>query len=234
MLKWPTYLLSGFMLASLTSCGLINKTQKQTLVDGIYHSGKSQKVYVNVDEENILVYPMVKEQSYWKIDSTRQYTEYPPLLFSSLKKVNLSKSSLDVDLLTIPIKYRFSQSGVPAQLNASLNAALYLGYRTDLYQLNYPKNLLSEAERETRHFGYSLGVFSGFGNTLMSPTNSLHRVDDEYDALVWSYGVAGIVGINNFSLGLVFGFDTMLNQHRNVWIYNNKPWLGLSFGLNLN
>ncbi|WP_165940196.1 MULTISPECIES: hypothetical protein [Dyadobacter] len=56
----------------------------------------------------------------------------------------------------------------------------------------------------------------------------------EYDGLVWGKGIAGIIGINNFTIGLAIGFDNLLDKNKQVWIYQGKPWLGLAFGLNLN
>ncbi len=91
-----------------------------------------------------------------------------------------------------------------------------------------------EAVQKTDHFGYSVGLFSGFGNTLVSPTNTQNILDSEYDGIVWSKGIAAIVGVNNFTVGLTFGFDNLLDKNKKFWLYENKPWIGLGFGLNLN
>lgn len=68
----------------------------------------------------------------------------------------------------------------------------------------------------------------------MSPTNTGGRLPDEYDGIVWSKGVATIFAVNNFTLGLAFGFDNLLDENRRIWLYESKPWAGLTFGLNLN
>ncbi|GAB3813836.1 hypothetical protein GCM10028895_06320 [Pontibacter rugosus] len=56
----------------------------------------------------------------------------------------------------------------------------------------------------------------------------------EYEGVVLLKGVAGIIGINNFSLGLTIGIDHLFDKNRDDWIYQHKPWVGLAFGLNLN
>ncbi|MGL6268762.1 MAG: hypothetical protein ACRC2O_12600 [Chitinophagaceae bacterium] len=76
--------------------------------------------------------------------------------------------------------------------------------------------------------------FTGLGNTFMSPTNTNNTLLQEYDGIVWSKGLAGILAINNFTVGLALGFDYLVDKNRSIWIYQNKPWLGLAFGLNLN
>ena len=91
-----------------------------------------------------------------------------------------------------------------------------------------------EISQIQNHFGFSFGVFTGFGNTFMSPTNTNNILQQEYDGIVWSKGVAGILAVNNFTLGLAFGFDNLLDKNHSNWNYKNKPWVGLAFGLNLN
>ncbi|MDX5480835.1 MAG: hypothetical protein LPK07_04055, partial [Hymenobacteraceae bacterium] len=56
----------------------------------------------------------------------------------------------------------------------------------------------------------------------------------EYEGMVWLNGIAGIVGVNNITLGLAVGLDHLFDRNRHDWIYQHKPWIGLAFGLNLN
>ena len=44
---------------------------------------------------------------------------------------------------------------------------MYFGYRTDKYVLKYIANPLGKSDRLINHFGFSIGVFSGLGNTFM-------------------------------------------------------------------
>ncbi|MBS1549544.1 MAG: hypothetical protein JSS94_06750 [Bacteroidetes bacterium] len=232
------YFLSTIIVFSFSSCSVLESTAKQELSDGFYiKKSQSQKsiVYVDVVDEQIHIHSTNKQGNKIKIDSIQSCEVY----FSELKSkekidFTLSQNSFDVDFITIPLKFRLGQKEVPAQLNANLNGALYLGYRTDRYTINYQQNPLKMAFRKTNHFGYSMGFFTGFGNTLMSPTNTNNQLQQEYDGIVWSKGIAGIVGINNFTVGISFGFDHLLDQNKNIWIYEGKPWLGLAFGLNLN
>lgn len=218
----------------MNSCVALQKTAKQELSDGYYYK-KSENgrkfVYVDVNQEDINIY----EDPNLKLD-----TLHVPKVYNSLtnrantSSFSLVQNSFDVDFLTFPLKYRFSNKNVPAQLNANLNGALYLGYRTDVYRISYPKSPLQFSERTSNHFGYSVGFFSGLGNTFVSPTTTKEQLSQEYDGIVWSKGIAGIVAVNNFSIGLALGFDELMDRNKNIWIYNNKPWLGLVFGLNLN
>jgi hypothetical protein len=100
--------------------------------------------------------------------------------------------------------------------------------------VNYIANPLSKSDRIVNHFGFSLGAFAGLGNTFMSPTNTNNLLQKEYDGILWSRGLAGFLAINNFTVGLALGFDRLLDKNHTIWIYQNKPWLGLAFGLNLN
>lgn len=224
------------MLILLSSCSVIKNTPKTDLIEGFYWQKNDKnvktEVYVNPQSEDLYIYPSQQKQ----VD-TNQYTLYPmetKALSETKRHISLRKNSLDIDLLTIPLKYRSGRVDVPAQLNAYLNGAVYFGYRFDKYNVNYKKTPLHDYKREISHYGFSLGVFSGFGSVFMSPTNTNNILAQEYDGVVWNKGVAGIIAIDKFTLGLALGFDNLLDKNRNIWIYEGKSWLGLAFGLNLN
>ena len=229
-------ILSVQLVLLLTSCSVWKQTAKRELTDGFYTQRDDTgriKVYVNVAEENIHIYQTSVNRSVLQVD-TSNYKVYSPSQNVFAGNVSLTRKSFDLDFLTIPLKFRYSQKSVPSQLNTNINGAVYVGFRTDRYTLNYQTNPLFITKRRIMHFGYSLGLFTGMGNTQMSPTNTNNILSQEYDGIVWSKGIAGIVGINKFTLGFAVGFDNLLNKDRNIWIYEGKPWLGLAFGLNLN
>jgi hypothetical protein len=68
----------------------------------------------------------------------------------------------------------------------------------------------------------------------MNPWVTNYQIDSEYDGLVWFNGFAGIIGVDNYSIGLAIGWDNLLDQNRRFWYYQQKPWLGLTFGININ
>lgn len=230
--------LSFLMAIVLGSCSVIQRTAKSELTDGYYTqktATRKTKVYVDIKEDVIKIYPTKIIDKKIEVDTGSNFNQY----IAELKNIEpfdfkLTQNSLDIDFLTIPLKLRKAQHRVPAQLNTNLNGAVYLGYRTDVYKVNYKINPLKIAQRQTNHFGYSFGIFSGFGNTFLSPTNTNNVLQQEYDGIVWSKGIAGIIGINNISIGLTVGFDNLLDKNKSLWIYEKKPWFGLAFGLNLN
>ena len=159
---------------------------------------------------------------------------FPP--FTSNKNTNSAifyRYSLDLDAVTIPIKMRYSKD-IPIQMNANINGAIYLGLRRDRYKINYELSPIHIYNRSKKHFGLSVGVFSGIGNTLVSPSNTNNQVSIEYDGVIWSKGIATMFAMNNTTIGCAFGFDQLLGPHQNDWIYQNKPYLGLMLGLNIN
>ncbi len=165
----------------------------------------------------------------------RAYHTFPQTRsYAALESELFRVSGLDLDIITIPFKYRFSTESVPAQLNTNLNASVFVGYRTDYYRLRYNLNEINEYERKTNHYGLTFGVFSGFGSSLISPFVTDDQVAIEYDGVVWSNGLAVSIGIDYLNLGVALGFDQLLDRNANVWIYNRKPYLGLVLGINLN
>jgi hypothetical protein len=221
----------------LNSCGLIRKSPKTEFTDGFYiekinHQKKT--VYVTIDEDVLVIHPTTNTADTLLVDTTSSKSYLKESYAGLTEKSSFNQYSFDVDFLTIPLKFRPAKSGVPLQLNTNLNGAVYLGYRTDKYNVGYTTNPLKKSQRTINHYGFSMGIFTGVGNTFVSPTTTNNRVAIEYDGVVWTKGIAGIIAINNFTVGVTVGFDNLLDENRKSWIYETKPWFGLAFGLNLN
>lgn len=227
-----------FLLIIISSCSVIQNTAKTEFADGFYTQKldtKREKVYVDVDEETLLVYSTVEKSGQRVIDTTKvqQYYEYEEN-FNAKRLTSFRINTFDIDFITIPLKFRPIQSGVPPQLMTEISGAVYLGLRTDKYIINYKTNRLGKSDRIINHHGFSLGLLTGFGNTPMNPTTTDENIAQEYDGIVWTKGVAGIFAVNAITMGIAIGFDNLLDGNRRYWVYEGKPWVGLTLGLNLN
>jgi len=224
-------------LLALNSCSILKPSPKRTFVDGYYlqtTENKKQKVYVDVEDEIVRIH-QIKIIDNQKVIDKINSKNYPVKEKGGFdEQTSFSNRSFDIDILTIPLKYRFPLYDVPSQLNANLNGAVYLGYRTDKYSISYLSSPKKEASRNITHYGFSMGLFTGLGNTAMNPTNTFNRINQEYEGIIWNKGMAGIFAINNFTAGFSLGLDNLLDYNRKVWIYEGKPWIGIAFGLNLN
>lgn len=221
------------LLPLVAGCGSLKSSSKYQLNDGFYKARlahrKNVPVYVHVHNDSIQVYRAPGRQP----DTTRS-DGYAPVGTGTSENLRLVQASFDLDVLTIPFKERPAASGLPRQLNTNFNGALYVGYRSDSYRISYRKTPLNRHHRQLRHYGYSAGLFGGLGATAMNPSVTDSQISSEYDGVVFSRGVAAIIAVDNVTFGLGFGFDYLLDENRKFWIYQNKPWIGLTLGLNLN
>jgi hypothetical protein len=62
----------------------------------------------------------------------------------------------------------------------------------------------------------------------------LNAIAYEYDGAVNLLGINAVLGVEKLSLGLAVGTDHLLDKNRKHWVNQSKPWVGISFGLNLN
>jgi hypothetical protein len=232
------YLITLLLYLLSTGCGIFKPSPKTAFVDGTYtqiSNNTARKVFVDMNEDSLFVHPYSNNDKGSSAPSKESQLVLPYEILQPTEQQSVfSKSSYDIDFITIPLKYRFAQKSVPPQLNANLTGAIYLGYRTDRYAVKYHSNPLQKSLRNITHFGFSVGVYTGLGNTFMSPTNTGNQIDQEYDGLIWTKGIAGIIGLNSFTIGLTLGFDNLLDRNRKVWIYESKPYIGFALGLNLN
>ncbi|MFN3997236.1 hypothetical protein [Algoriphagus sp.] len=223
-----------------TSCASISNSAKYTLGDEVYWSKiegeKEQFFYVEKDGETFDFFPAEKVNKNWIVSEA----EIPKFSINMSnpefsREIHLVKRTFDLDLIVIPLKFRPKTSQVPAQLNGVLNGAAYFGYRLDYYQIDGKEtNPLGKIKLNKDHFGVSVGGFLGFGNSIVDPTTTKGRVSLEYEGLVLSMGLAAIFALNKFTMGLSMGWDNLIDSNRSSWIYQNKPWLGLAIGINLN
>lgn len=160
---------------SICSCKL-SKSPKNGFVDGFYKQNVdsiNRVVYVDIQDETLRIHPTKIQGKSRIIDTTEACQFYKSEMRDDYKNITtFSKNTLDIDFLTIPLKYRPIQNDIPPQLNTNLNGAVYLGYRTDKYTVSYAANPLKKSDRYINHYGFSMGIFSGIGNTAINSTNS--------------------------------------------------------------
>lgn len=218
----------------LTGCKSLQESSKYQFNEGFYNvkmTDSSVKAYIVTNEDSIKVYPLKQNV----FDSTNFLNLVLPQQSSKpvSGKLHFIKNSFDLDLLTILFKYRPSVKSFPQQFNTNFNGAAYLGYRSDIFRVIYSKRPLYY-KRRIAHYGYSYGAFLGMGATAMNPWVTQNNITEEYDGFIISKGLAINVAVNSFTFGIAIGIDHLTDRDRHVWIYQGKPWTGVTLGLNLN
>ncbi|MFD2936235.1 hypothetical protein [Spirosoma flavum] len=142
-------------------------------------------------------------------------------------------TAFDLDLFTLPLKYRFATAGQPGQLDDKLNVGIHAGYRYDLgrYRTVYFRH---HQRSEITSFSIGFGGFLCFAPATVTSFSTAGRVQDDYQALGINYGVATTLSYGSVSAGLALGVERLSNHDRILWIYENKPWIGVTVGINLN
>lgn len=196
------------------------KHKDVTLPSGNYTISNSEtvsKVYVKSDGDSIAIYPLGQEGKPvdWESNQT------------------LTAQTFDVDVLTIPFKFRPSAKGFPRQLTTDFTGNLFLGYRADRYK-NEAIQTPAGVERNLKHRAYTVGFFGGIGSTSVTPWTTTNKTTDEYNGFILSHGVSAMLAISNFTVGAGVGWDFLTDRDRDIWIYQNKPWIGLALSLNIN
>lgn len=210
------------LIAGLLACGCVGfkNSPKYQLQDGYYKfhqkGEKPARAYVTLENDSIRV---LSENSSVKI--VRGRDEY------------FIRKSLDVDAISMAFKYRPRSQGFQRQLNTNFNGNIYMGYRVDRFWLDF-KQTPAGVKKQLYHRAFTIGAFSGIGSTFVSPWTTQNKITDEYDGLILSRGLAAMAGINNLTVGVGLGWDYLTDENKKIWIYQNKPWIGLSIGLNIN
>ena len=216
------FLILGILFAS---CGIVKQAAKKELHDGVYtqlENGQKHAIYLENQGDTLQFFVHNK------------LGPAIPAIVNSPKNYLLHHASFDIDVITIPVKYRTSVQSIPGQLTSDINASLYLGWRNDLFKIRYPLTPTGKYKRRVEHIGFSFGGLLGIGNSVINSDVSSLPISNEYQGIVFSKGIAGIMAINNFTVGLAYGTDQLLDSNKSTWLFEQKPWFGLAIGLNLN
>ncbi len=234
-----SWLLLPFCLPLLNSCLVLKESPKYQFSEAYYHSRlyhkKKKNLYIVPAEDSIKIYSTKHLNK--NIDTTKSIKIAFPLHKkpASFENYTFKKGSFDFDVLNILFKYRPPVHHFPAQFNNNiLNAAFYIGKRTDFYKLKYKQSPLGVFDRTITHYGYSIGVFTGFGASRIDEYVTQNAITIQYDGVVHIVGLAAVMALDKVNFGLNVGIDHLLDKNKKVWIYQRKPWLGVSLGLNLN
>jgi hypothetical protein len=228
---------SGFFLFAAFSCVPAHKIARHDFDSGIFklktEGSEKQQVYAKVSGDSLTVYPLIssgltKTPDVSRFSSTRTGNVSPGNYFF---KSSFRRNSIDVDLTTILLKYRPEQREVPNQLSSNINAALYIGLRKDFFKMMSYKTPLKEEYSFLRQTALDAGLFAGIGITPVNPTVTSGTVNIEYDGIVFQKGIAGYITFDNMSIGITLGFDTLLDKNKGVWLFNEKPYLGIAIGI---
>jgi hypothetical protein len=218
-------------------CVSVERIARHDFSSGFYQLRTRDKnhadVYITRTEDSIKVYPLITAGN-TKAPDKNAFTgsSFKDIIPGNyFYKSCFTNRTVDADLSTIIMKYRPERSGVPNQLNANINAAIYVGYRVNFYKLIPEKTPLMNESSYIRQTGFDAGLFAGIGITSLNPTVTADRITQEYDGIVFQKGIAAFFTFNTMSVGLALGFDNLLDANKSVWIYNQKPYIGLMIGI---
>ena len=226
-----------FTMMIAAGCGSLDKIARHDFDSGYYRlktpDEKPVKVYADVSEDSLDIYPVLKEEKFKYLDTINYRSSIVSLIRPGdfLYNSTFTRVTPDMDLTTALLKFRPAQKDVPPQLSANLNAAIYFGAKKDYFRIITRKTPLHQVNSRMNHFGFDAGFFAGIGITPVKYTVTDYNVELEYDGIVFEKGVAFYFGINFLTFGVAIGFDNLLDDNRKYWVYNQKPWIGLMLGI---
>ena len=219
---WPLILGSGLLFGCRVTA------PSGTLAPGLYqinHSNDSaianRQVYVIDSGDSLqLLLPATDERRSFAPKACASWT--------------FQRTEVDIDVFTLPFKIRPAQLNLPPQLNSNFNAAVYLGRRIDVYNYQTTAVTTTFGVRKLQSRGFGYGFFAGIGSTTVNDFVTRRPIGIEYEGVVLDAGLAAIYDARIFNVGLAVGIDYLADTNRRDWIYQQRPWFGVLFGLNLN
>lgn len=218
------YLSLCIFIGIFSSCSKLTNIPESQLPSDYYDfrqpGSHYTKAYVDVKGDSLVIIPTDKNKK-----------ALTPIK-EAANQIILRKS-FDVDVLTVPFKFRPSTYNFPRQLTVDFNGSLFLGYRLDRYKVLVTQTPVGVVKK-LRHRAITMGVFGGLGTTSINPWTTNYQTTDEYSGFILNRGISLMGGVNNLTVGVGVGWDYLTDRDKDIWIYQNKPWYGLTLSLNLN
>jgi len=166
------------------------------------------------DYNNIELY----KNSYW-IDKKFKYTE----------------TKAKWQAVTIPFKVRFETDEKPYNLSTSVNVGFTISWKK-IYHSYRPISESKDTKpfaNKTSQFELGLAPFLGITAIDLEASNTNDIVENDRKIFGLSFGIFGMIGIDDFDIGVGIGIDHGFSNQSSDWIYQNKPWIGLILGIDL-
>lgn len=219
------YLLPPSLIVLIfSSCSSVKSLPEPVLIPGYYlyrqPDRKYSKVYLQPEKDSLTVIPIDKHENTL---SPLKHTLSPIFL----------KQSFDIDVLVVPFKFRPPSYNSTRQINAEFNGNMFFGYRLDRFKTQTVHKQAGQ-KHGLQHHAITMGAFGGFGSSFIGPLTTNYQTTDEYSGLILTRGISLMVGVRDLTVGVGVGWDYLTDRDKNIWIYQNKPWYGLTLSLNLN
>ncbi|MEY3421497.1 MAG: hypothetical protein RIR48_1789 [Bacteroidota bacterium] len=224
-----------FSALMFSSCSVLEKASSHGFESGYYTMKQAGKNDLPVYVQSSEVDKRVHEITQAGVDENL-YLLIPQGIQDSICQIpaTFSKQSLDIDITSVLFKVRPTNAGIPLQLTSDFNAAMYLGWRYDTYNVKSQATPLGQCDYRMINRGFDIGCFAGLGTTPVNPFFTSDKVDREYSAMILQYGIAAFLESSMASFGISLGADHMIGPDRRHWIYQNRPWVGFIIGIALN
>lgn len=218
-------------------CVPFDKIYTHDFASGYYklkaEGSEPAEIYLSLQEDSLTIYPAIKKDKLVLSDTSAilsgkiSSAESGSCFYNSV----FVRTSADLDLSTVILKFRPAVADVPSQLSSNVNGIFYAGFRKDFFRVKSHFSPLHDVNSFVRHTGFDFGLFAGIGITPVTPTVTMNRTAQEYDGMVFQKGVSVFATFENMSVGLALGFDNLLDDNKDIWIYNWKPWVGIAIGI---
>jgi hypothetical protein len=135
--------------------------------------------------------------------------------------------------MTIPLKYRGGigdETLNPPTFETGFNINFAPSYRFnwsfyDPNQKIFGNNLTN--------YSITLGGLLGLGTAGLKKASNAPGLLSDRTSATFTYGAIALLGFNTIGIGYSVGFDNVLGEGRDYWVYQNKVWHGITISVDI-
>jgi hypothetical protein len=153
--------------------------------------------------------------------------------------VTVINKSVNLGPLTLPFKYRFgySEDGIDVnqEFKADINIGAFAGFKIANLTIRKEQEKNFTLPENSLNFGPFLSLAAVELDKTNTTTGEIPLLDEEKASIgTLSFGLGLIFNLNNLNIGVFGGIESGFGSQAKNWNFNNKPWLGIGLGYDLN
>jgi hypothetical protein len=171
------------------------------------------------------------------------------LKFKNREYISFRTSKLEIGPLTIPFKYRYGfrkdtasvvqgnktdYVDVNQEAIADFNVGIFAGWKVHQFGIRNEHGTSIQQPGSAITVGTFINLSAVTLNKGNTRTTALITDDSTQTIASLSTGLSVMIDIQNFNFGLFLGRDLGFGSKAKEWDFNNRNWLGVGIGYNLN
>lgn len=182
-------------------------------------------------------FPYRKEADFVEVKDVS--TKNVSLIYKLGQQFKFRESRPIFQAVSIPFKIRPAIDSIDYKVSTGVNLGFAFGFQTtwNKYRKIYVadnngnKNEYKSVNYQQKKYSITPALILGVTPVELNKKNTENQITEDRTVFGANIGIMGVVGINQFNIGVASGVDFGFGEDAKDWIYQGQPWVGFVLAL---